>query len=152
MKGLTKSEQEVLRRIITDPRRAYTFERASDGKRITNAVRKLESEGLIAVERIPIPAPAHTGHYGGTALRCRIIAERRTPNTDASGASLNGQPVNYNAQTGDTIWIGYAFYFVIDTYPGGVRLERPTKYGPEVSEWTYEKLKEARASFSDGCA
>lgn len=87
----------------------------------------------------------------GHIVRDCLITPRRKPNTDASGRSYNGEPVNFDARTGDSIWIGDTFYFVRDTYPHGVRVERPTQYGPEVTEKTYKELKEAGAIFSDGC-
>lgn len=81
----SKSEQEVLRRIAESPRGTYTFERASEGVRLCNAVRKLESAGVLEVERMPVSGYERRGQgrtaYSvmryGTALICRMKADAR---------------------------------------------------------------------------
>lgn len=72
----------------------------------------------------------------------------RKANHTASGIDMNGQMVLWDASTGDTLKIGTTLYHVRDTYPFGVRLERPTPFGVDSTRHSYESLKQAGAFYA----
>jgi hypothetical protein len=84
----------------------------------------------------------------GAVMLGRNTYRQRTPNMSAGGEDYNGQKVNYDASTGDVIRIGDISYDVLDTYPNGVRLERQTEFGPDVTERSYKELLELGAIYS----
>lgn len=72
------------------------------------------------------------------------MPEKRLPNTDAHGKDLAGQPVEYNASTGDVLVIGGYEWTVIDSYNHGVKVKRKN----QEELLTYRELKKAGVFFA----
>lgn len=80
----------------------------------------------------------------GPAARGR---KNKQVNVDARGNSLSGQPVGFNARTGDILRTGEAVYKVLDSFPNSLRLSRKTRFGDDITVWTYDELSAANAAF-----